>query len=125
MNVFAFTGVRSQLLISAEQLLPRGYLQKVEFLDLRGHIIDGHEYTLEPDPDHEGIYRVSDIVPPGEYFHIRVKGIDSQNYMFQRITAAAVSPLVPGMFYLHHCLKCSGHVTYMWLTYTITHAMYV
>ncbi|KAJ8038941.1 Hemicentin-1 [Holothuria leucospilota] len=88
-------GVRSQLLISADELLPRGYLKKVEFLDLRGHIIPGHEYTLEPDPTQEGVYTVPDITPPGDYFHIRVKGIDGQNYNFQRITAAAVSPLVP------------------------------
>ncbi|XP_071821894.1 hemicentin-1-like isoform X3 [Apostichopus japonicus] len=88
-------GVRSQLLISADQLLPRGYLKKVEFLNLQGHIIPGHEYTLEPDPTQDGIYTVADIIPPGDYFHIRVKGIDHQNYNFQRITAAAVSPLVP------------------------------
>ncbi|XP_071819823.1 hemicentin-1-like isoform X2 [Apostichopus japonicus] len=92
-------GVRSQLLISADQLLPsRRCLKKVEFLNLQGHIIPGHEYTLEPDPGYptqDGIYTVSDIIPPGDYFHIRVKGIDHQNYTFQRITAAAVSPLVP------------------------------
>ncbi|PIK33472.1 putative hemicentin-1 [Apostichopus japonicus] len=65
-------GVRSQLLISADQLLPsRRCLKKVEFLNLQGHIIPGHEYTLEPDPGYptqDGIYTVSDIIPPAITF---------------------------------------------------------
>nr|XP_054769474.1 hemicentin-1-like [Lytechinus pictus] len=86
-------GVSSNLMIEALHLNPPGVLEKVEFLNLRGETI--FETRLTQSTENPDIYIAPSTIPPDSYFHIRVSGIDSRNFRFQRLSKAAISPLVP------------------------------
>ncbi|XP_072176576.1 hemicentin-1-like [Diadema setosum] len=86
-------GVESALMIEALHMNPPGTMQKVEFLNMQGETIKEAWLTRsEVNPD---LFIARNIIPPNEYFHIRVSGIDSHNFRFQRLTKAAISPLIP------------------------------
>lgn len=89
-----FSGVPSNLMIEALHLNPPGILEKVEFLNLRGETI--FETRLTQSTENPDLYIAPRTIPPDSYFHIRVSGIDSMNFRFQRLSKAAISPLIPG-----------------------------
>ncbi|XP_030853395.1 hemicentin-1 isoform X1 [Strongylocentrotus purpuratus] len=86
-------GVPSNLMIEALHLNPPGILEKVEFLNLRGETI--FETRLTQSTENPDLYIAPRTIPPDSYFHIRVSGIDSMNFRFQRLSKAAISPLIP------------------------------
>ena len=97
-SFFSAVGVASTLMIEAIHLNPPGNIDKVEFLNLMGEPI--FEAQLTPSSLNPDMYVATNVIPPNEYFHIRVSGIDGRNLRFQRITKAAISPLVPGDYLL-------------------------
>ena len=87
-------GLMYNLLIEGKELNPPGVIRRVDFLDLQGNVIAS--YPLAKMDRMESLYAVADIIPPEGFYYIRVIGVDSNGFEFQRITPTALENLTPG-----------------------------
>ncbi|XP_077986992.1 hemicentin-1-like [Glandiceps talaboti] len=86
-------GLPTYLILNATGLMPPGIFTKVELINRRGVTLK--EFPLQMNMSNPVIYTVPKFIPPNEYYYLRVVGIDRGNYLFQRLSAAAVIPQVP------------------------------
>ncbi|XP_022085366.1 hemicentin-1-like isoform X2 [Acanthaster planci] len=89
----ALVGLVYNILIEGKELHPAGIFRRLDFLDLQGNVIATYPLT-EVDPM-RALYIVSDIVSPEGFYYIRVSGVDSNGFEFQRITPTALESLKP------------------------------
>ncbi|GAB1607434.1 hemicentin-1-like [Argonauta hians] len=86
-------GIHTKLYIKVSNISSPGRVEKVEFLNLQGSVTD--RFNPHQNSSLGNIFLVDNVMPPKEYFYIRVSGIDDMGYRFERITPTALSPQVP------------------------------
>ncbi|XP_060069782.1 hemicentin-1-like [Ylistrum balloti] len=87
-------GVPTFMVINASNLEAPGYFNKLELIDLQGNVLKIQD--LVQDQDRPYIYTLAEpILPPKQFFYVKVSGIDDKRNPIQRLTPTAISPVPP------------------------------
>ncbi|KHJ77829.1 hypothetical protein OESDEN_22551, partial [Oesophagostomum dentatum] len=82
------------LLVNMTGLIPPGTTSEVSLLDYYGNTL--YTNTASPHRSNPNMYFVGPFVPPKGLFFVRVKGVDEDDYEFQRIAPTAIGSVNVG-----------------------------
>lgn len=75
-------------------LIPPGTLQEISLLDYYGNVMYSNAATPQRDSPH--MYFTGPFVPPKGLFFVRIKGVDEEDYEYQRIAPTAIGSVSVG-----------------------------
>ncbi|PAV72711.1 hypothetical protein WR25_18698 isoform C [Diploscapter pachys] len=82
------------LMVNITGLIPKGAVQEISLLDYYGNVIHSAEAT--PHRNNHHMYFIGPFIPPKGLFFIKVKGVDEDNYVFERIAPTAIGSVTVG-----------------------------
>ena len=88
------SGFRNFALIKVNGLQTPGTAQRVQILDVQGHLIG--EVPFKPRSTDKSAFEWFNFEPPKGLFYIRVVGLDDKHNTFYRASPTALSALLPG-----------------------------
>ena len=90
------SGFRNFVLIKVNGLEPPGKAERVEILNLQGHLIG--EVPFKPHNTDKSAFDWLNFEPPRGLFYIRVVGADDAGNVFYRASPTALSAVLPGLY---------------------------
>jgi len=88
-------GFRNFVLIKVHGLQPPSAPERVQLLDLQGHLIG--EVPFRPRITNKFAFDWLNFEPPTGLFYVRLVGVDDEYNVFYRMSQTALSALLPGL----------------------------
>ncbi|XP_034438633.1 hemicentin-1 isoform X1 [Hippoglossus hippoglossus] len=89
-------GIPTHILLNITGLSPPARADRLELLSITGEVIKTLPIRYYPERQPQGLWNITEFVPPNAAFFLRVTGYDRDGYLFQRVSSVSYSSIIPG-----------------------------
>ncbi|KAM7409728.1 hypothetical protein PAMA_001291 [Pampus argenteus] len=88
-------GVPTHILLNTTGLSPPARADRLELLSITGKVIKTLPIRYYPERQPNGLWNITEFIPPNEAFFLRVTGYDRDGFVFQRVSSVSYSSIIP------------------------------
>ncbi|KAM7388095.1 hypothetical protein PAMP_024296 [Pampus punctatissimus] len=88
-------GVPTYILLNTTGLSPPARADSLELLSITGKVIKTLPIRYYPERQPNGLWNITEFIPPNEAFFLRVTGYDRDGFVFQRVSSVSYSSIIP------------------------------
>lgn len=94
-------GVPTHILLNTTGLSPPARADQLELVSVTGKVLKTLPIHYFPERQPQGLWNITEFVPPNEAFFLRVTGYDPNGFVFQRVSSVSFSSIKPGQWWTY------------------------